>query len=40
MKPENMLVKGECVKIADFGLGRYLKSHNKNLTQGVVTFPY
>ena len=26
MKPENMLVKGECVKIADFGLAREIRS--------------
>lgn len=26
MKPENLLVSGDCVKIADFGLARELKS--------------
>lgn len=41
LKAANLLITNEgCLKIADFGLGRLLRTHNKHLTQDVVTFPY
>lgn len=41
LKAANLLITNQGVlKIADFGLGRFLKTHNKHLTQDVVTFPY